>query len=751
MPENKKERTLFSNGEQLVENVTKKSGFGKPSYPREYEEAKEIIKGNIVNIKSHLSEVPESKKLDEVIITVRMNEKFLAKSYAPSNLFRDLNLEEIGSRNWNTTSSNSKMFFCRTKQTYLDKAFEKIDNPSSNNFKEDLQKVEKIDLLNFEEIVQGFGEDWSEGRVEFVLHPVKETDELIEKFMLNLRHDHSIAQDIKVRKYDNGPIFVSGVVDKRTINNFKDFNPLRTVHPMRFNMRKPNSVHSNNVVSQIQNHYTKPNYQPPLIKVGVIDGGIDKNNTFINDFTSQKFEVPNPPSNGYKEHGTGVTGLILYGNLDQYTSHQTLPVPFIEVESIRALPTSNPDVDLYEAIDLVEEVVPQQDDIPIYNISFGPGGEILDDAISRFTFSLDQLSYRFNKLFIVAVGNDGLELPPHNRIQSPADLVNGLGVGAYSIDTTTGEFKRASYSSIGYGREGAKIKPDVLDFGGDDNLPIKLFGDSDFTLLKDQGTSYASPLVARKAAYLMASNEKLNHMISRALLIHNADNFGKESKEVGHGFIDSNVSSYLESTESKVTVFYDNEISTKKYAKIPLTIPNDFDAKYFNIKWTIVTETQINPLSTESYTYTSIEDTFYPHNEKYRLKATINGKDKSRTLNTLKDRQRISTLLNDGWKKSSLPVSRAGQFFLTEEERRKDFKWDTVIKKEIQRIKRKSLKNPFIIVHGLDRNDSIERIKYAIVVTIEAVESEEDLYTSIELEYPILQPLSLRNQTRIRT
>ncbi|MDT2302875.1 hypothetical protein P7H21_00800 [Paenibacillus larvae] len=42
---------------------------------------------------------------------------------------------------------------------------------------------------------------------------------------------------------------------------------------------------------------------------------------------------------------------------------------------------------------------------------------------------MDTLAWNYQKLFVVAVGNDGEAPSPYNRVQAPADLVNGLGVG----------------------------------------------------------------------------------------------------------------------------------------------------------------------------------------------------------------------------------------------------------------------------------------------------------------------------------
>lgn len=114
---------------------------------------------------------------------------------------------------------------------------------------------------------------------------------------------------------------------------------------------------------------------------------------------------------------------------------------------------------MYSTIDIIERVVSERSDIKIYNVSFGPKGAILDDDINRFTYVCDKLSYDapdgINPLFCIAAGNDGNLEKPLNRIQSPADMVNGLGIGAYSI-SFLGDKYRSSYSCIGPGREGAK-------------------------------------------------------------------------------------------------------------------------------------------------------------------------------------------------------------------------------------------------------------------------------------------------------
>lgn len=74
-------------------------------------------------------------------------------------------------------------------------------------------------------------------------------------------------------------------------------------------------------------------------------------------------------------------------------------------------------------------------------------------------------------LAAVAVGNTGeMDRASGNaRVQVPSDCVNSLGIGA--ADSSTADWRRAAYSSVGPGRSPGLIKPDVLSFGGGEKNP----------------------------------------------------------------------------------------------------------------------------------------------------------------------------------------------------------------------------------------------------------------------------------------
>ena len=174
--------------------------------------------------------------------------------------------------------------------------------------------------------------------------------------------------------------------------------------------------------------------------------------------------------------------------------------------------------------------------------------------------ALDKLSYEVpsgetNPLFVSAVGNDG-ELPQMlNRVQSPSDMVNGLGVGAYTY-SDDGKKIPAEYSCVGPGREGAKTKPDLLDFGGSIDHPFIVPSLDHSSLCATAGTSFAAPMVTGKIGKLMALSNNVSPHMGRTLMIHNAKIDESISKNhQGFGFCSENVSDILPVSYTHLDVY----------------------------------------------------------------------------------------------------------------------------------------------------------------------------------------------------
>lgn len=552
-------------------------------------------------------------------------------------------------------------------------------------------------------------------------------------------------ETFNVKKYDEGPLFISTILTVQKLQDIKDFNPLRVVKPLEFGLRIENTI--GDTQNLILNDKTIVEKHSIIGKVGMIDGGIVNNHSFLEKYTNQNYEVLSNNSSYYMSHGTKVAGALMYGDLRKYRSSE-ISSPLLSVESIRVLPTSDPeDINLYEAIDLIEEAIPKLTDVNVFNISVGPNDPIDDDYISRFTYALDRLAYKYSKLFVIAAGNDGRSEKPFNRIQVPSDMTNGLTVGAYSKNNEVAE-----YSSIGFGREGCVIKPELCEPGG----PMLLLSSEDYALEYQEGTSFASPLVARKAAEIMVRNSEFNYLTTRALLIHTAGNEVNDINEYDGFGKCSEVLDILKSTNDKVTIVYNNEMSVSSYAKVRIPVPKNTDAKKFKISWTIVIENKPNPLNAESYTSCGIEDTFYPHEKKHRytLRESEHNKKRTTIKHEINDFNEVQQLLEMGFVKSEYPATKSSNVFLNEEQRRALLKWDSVTKKSLDYTLKSSLEDPFLIVHALSRDSSINRVRYSVIVTIAAFDNAKnrykgDLYEEILNEYEVLQPIDIALENEI--
>lgn len=756
-----KKHPIIARGELYVEPITKKSGGGPKKIPHEYSIAKQRMLNDIAVISREIEEKAEIF-LDEKIVCIRMEPKFEAKSYVPSSMIlsRD-DMDIVGGRKYSLVNDegeeqSAKLYFMRTNNKgiqIIQQTLEKGLKDNIDKWCDQIGSIHSLDLLTPDEKIMGLGDDWKEGIVEIVLHPL----DVDRGNMISLFYEIiGISKErTAIKSYDDGLTFISAKCSRYEIEKIKKFNPLRALHPLgRVNI----------VPFRGNSSFEAPAIAPAKSKskitIGVFDGGADDAIPLLKGYTKSFDKVVTPAHTMYIEHADAVCGVILHGNLANKSKHDILSVPEVSVDSFRVLPLKDTDdfeaaLGLYEAIDAIEAVVKERTDIKLYNLSFGPEGAIFDDSISRFTYVMDRLTYdvadgAINPLFCIAVGNDGELVDPLNRIQAPSDMVNGLGIGAYSYDANGGKV-RAPYSCIGSGREGAKIKPDFLEFGGSKERPFVLVGAQHNTLSLSAGTSFASPLVAGKIGKLMARCESIVPHLGRTLLIHNAstDNNAIEIEQ-GYGFCIDNVEEVLSCGNKKVTILYTGTLAPSHTVKLPVFAPDINEVKgTVNISWTIATIVDPCANDPDAYTNNCIEDVFIPHDLTFNF--TKRGA-KTFTLNLAKAENAVQAqaLLSRGYKRSDLPVSKPAKKNWDEIDlRMSDLKWDTVIKKG-KPMRGSSLLNPYLTLHAIGRNGYEAReLKYFAAVTIEAKNYIGSLYDAILQNYQYLIPIEIRNINRV--
>lgn len=755
-------RPILGKGESYISPQENRSGPPVSDKRPVYEEARENLIKEIKNVKNQMIDIAPEYKVEEVVVNLRMALGYTAKSYHPNNLMKLSGIKDIGSKKWvekqkvkdKIKTKHGKDIFLRLSDQELlclETLLHQSESNLSKGFIDDVRTVKQMYINDNSQLLDIFSSDWESGRVEIVLHPFGELEQSVEhKFFDLVVKSGGNPEDVKLRNYYPGPTFASLSLKRPTLEEIIKFNPIRTAHPME--LKGVTGIRSGLSTEPL------PLPKPPSIKVkssikvGVFDGGIDENSLLLKNYVNENDVIDTPPDEEFIQHGTAVAGAVLYGDLKNYNDENPLSSPTINVESFRVLPpTKSTDLDLYEVIDIIEKVVPTRKDIKVFNLSIGPYGPISDDYISRFTYVIDGLAQRGDRLFIVAVGNDG-DLPDvgSRRIQAPSDTINGLGVGAYTYNHQN-KIIRAPYSCIGEGREGAKVKPDLVDYGGCDSNPFHLVGAFQDSTIPDNGTSYAAPLVAGKAAELIGRCSIVDPLSAKALLVNSALHpNGQFDRYLGYGVLPESIDEIMQCSSNKVTVLYRTKILPKKFAKLEIPFLNDLDYKgKVDITWTIAIACKPNSLNTEDYTTNCIEDFFYPNSNAYKFTAP-EGKP-SRKKNIIKQEEEINNLLAQGWKKSKYPVTESGNKYLNEQERRANFKWDTIVKKGVS-ITYKNLDSPYLVLHAMDRyvdDNSSDFFNYAVAVTVHYRDYEGDAYKQTVKNYNQLEVAEIRNRNEL--
>lgn len=761
---------IIAHGETYIKPVERGQGGGPKTLPHEYEEARGRLLSNIETIFTQIEENPDLY-LDEKVVCVRLEPKFEAKSYVPSSMLTTSDdLAIVGGRRYRIADDQipkpsesdgqegipkfAKLYFLRTTSRGI-RDFENAlrrETAVSEAWRNEIMSIHSLDLLTPEEKVLGFDDDWESGIVEVVLHPLgQDEDEAVNLFC---RTSGLSRNEIEVRTYRDGVTFIAAQMDREAAFGAARINPLRTMHPMGGISFEP-IIRSKLSAPAPQ---IAPAQERPPVTVGVFDGGCNADVPLLKGRVDVHDCVASPALQEGIDHGSGVCGAVLHGELSNKKASDVLPEPEIYVESFRVLPASSPaDFDLYESIDAIEFVVEQNPNIKLYNLSFGPRGPILDDDISRFTYALDVMSFSRDDeppLFCVAVGNDGEMPQPFNRIQSPSDLINGIGVGAF-VKKSDGTQVRADYSCIGPGREGAKIKPDILEFGGDLYRPFFVVGSNGNELRIDAGTSFASPLIVHKLGKMMAHSEDVTQHLARAILLHNAvhrEDYSQE--EYGFGIAPENPADCLSCEDNRVTTLYQGILRPKQLVSLPIFAPRIEQAKgLVTINWTIVAACDTDPNDSDAYSASCITDTFVPHSSKFTY--TLRGTKHKKTvdLSTEEGRNLAARLEREGYSASNLPVSKPAKRYWEESDlRANDFKWDTVINKS-QRMQGASLHEPSLTLQSIFRNNSDPDAltRYYAVVTVDAPGYIGSLYNETLQQFQNLQPIRLRATQRIET
>ena len=303
--------------------------------------------------------------------------------------------------------------------------------------------------------------------------------------------------------------------------------------------------------------------------VGVIDTPFYEN-VYFGDWVKyiHKIDESIPVNTSDCKHGTAISSIIVDGpsinpNLDDGCGN--FKVRHFGVATGGRFSS-------FTVLKKIREIVSQNTDIKVWNLSLGSVLQIEDNFISPEAAELDRIQSEYDVIFVVA----GTNKPDYwtgdaMKIGAPADSLNSLVVNAVDFSN-----RPASYHRVGPVLSFFH-KPDVSYYGGDGDELIRVctpFGE-DFSC----GTSLAAPWITRKVAYLI-HNMGLSREVAKALIIDSAAGWNRKddtTHSTGYGVVPIRIEDIIKSADDEIRFIMTG--STDSYEtytyRIPVPLSND--------------------------------------------------------------------------------------------------------------------------------------------------------------------------------
>lgn len=319
--------------------------------------------------------------------------------------------------------------------------------------------------------------------------------------------------------------------------------------------------------------------------VGIIDSGVNEIEPFKGLISDDKINITGLTDNDIDGHGTLVAGLTIFGSElpREVKSNYTAKC---KVFPIKAIHNGTDGIDFPL---LLGAIVKAHTDygIRLFNMSLEFYPKEYNEAFSDFAYELDVLSFKYDILIFISVGNfnsinlrDLLNEDYHEdhlypdffykpestsdthrcantNISSPSESLNNLSVGALAGNIEgndnsdisplsqypayyTRKFhfdydQKINTTELGLFQKNKHLnKPDFVYDGGDlfnENSGIEVLADPNFGgkhYLRTCGTSLSTPIVTSMAAEILKKYPKLNVQTVKALLV-NSSSFYKTS------------------------------------------------------------------------------------------------------------------------------------------------------------------------------------------------------------------------------
>ena len=728
-----KRNFLVGRGERLVEDVLGIRGGGRKEHPYTFSETRTRLAPMLDQVVLGIDQLPSGACPDDrAVAAVTLNPEYIAKSYFPDGLFESLGLEPVGSRPRRITpekrsndrppeeSITTELFVMGPRSAFRAWRARLPDWRENSPSARQLTTIEQVAAPTPRDKIKGSLPEFGGTQFEVVLHtdPELGEDRVVRRFreyLANLEVDQTLNQRFRA----HGLCFVALDAPAELAEEIAVFTAVRALRQMpTLRMMRPTLRTSRVPMPAVRLPAREP--MDPTIQVAIFDGGIPNSHPLSTWANSIDAAGVGATATGLQQHGVAVTSAFLFGHVDP-----TKPIsqPYAPVDHYRVLDTT-PREDRYTLFDVLGRIdsILVNKHYDFVNLSIGPRLPIEDDEVHAWTAVLDDRLSHGTTLATIAVGNDGEgdAAAGLNRIQVPADCVNGLSVGA--CDSPETPWQRCTYSSVGPGRSPGLVKPDVVEFGGCLQRPFIVLGEqSTLTLNATEGTSFSAPSVLRLATGVRAHfGATLSALAIRALLIHTTEPSHHTCEDVGRGRIARSIQDIVLCDDDTVRVVYQGKISPTRYIRAPIPVPSATMPGIVQITATLCYATEVDPHHPGNYTRAGLEAAFRPHDERRRTSTQIHPNTKSF-------------------------FGKAQKGMMEDSLRRDAWKWENSLHGQVA-FHGRSLRNPAFDIHYNARRDGHDfapdtELTYALVVSVQA-KKLADLYDTVVRRYETqIEPL----------
>ncbi len=623
-------RYLIGQGEKLSQEIARPPrGMGDKAHPYDFFEARQRLAPQWRAAATAVEKLPElAQPGGEAVLEITLHPSYLAKSYYPSHLLKELSLRHLGSRAAHIIPS--KVVSSRAAEKgaaqaapviYVGGDAKQIASfaaeagawmPRREEIRDDFRQIETLSTPGENRLkpLRGVFGAGDEVPLEVVLHaPLDDSNGMIIAGFYEYVRSLDLFVDLGRRRQAGGLCFLPLRAPVERMPALLQFSFLRALREVaRINPFEP-ALRVSGPTFPVT--ISADPASAPDLSVAIFDGGLPDNHGLNRWVAAYDAPGVGKPLAAAQTHGLQVTSAFLFGPL---APGEAPSLPFANVDHWRIVGDDHDhdDFELFSLLDRIEGVLTSRA-YDLINISVGPDCAVEDDDVNVWTSTLDALLADGDTVATVACGNNGERDTGAklHRVQPPSDGVNMLAVGA--SDRIGTEWKRAPYSAWGPGRSPGYIKPDFVSFGGSPAAPFLALNEgSPASACGTMGTSFAAPLALRGGAGIRAQfSTPLWAPTVKALLVHAAEAGVHSRSEVGWGLVPHQLGDLVLCGDGEAHVVYQRQMPETGAVRFFLPVPTGLPGMV-EIKATFCFYCDVDPEDALNYTRAGLDIQFRP-------------------------------------------------------------------------------------------------------------------------------------------